>query len=124
MQKLLWIALAGGCGALARYGFHGGIERMHQSGFPWGTFCVNMAGCLLFGAFWSVAESRMNISPELRAAVLVGFMGAFTTFSTYAFETSGLLRDGQWALAAGNFAAHNIVGIAGLFLGLALGRLV
>ena len=88
-----------------------------------GTFAVNMTGCLLFGVIWSMAEERLVISGETRAIFLVGFMGAFTTFSTFMFESSALLRDSQWALAFGNIALQNVVGIAALFIGLAIGRL-
>lgn len=123
-MKILLIALAGGIGSLARYWLSGLVQRASGGEFPWGTFAVNMAGCLLFGVVWSVAEERMLISPEARSVALVGFMGAFTTYSTYTFETTQLLRDSEWALAIGNIALQNITGVVFLLLGLAIGRLV
>ncbi len=124
LQKLVLIAVAGGLGTLARYGLAGLVQRAVDGAFPWGTVAVNLLGCFLFGTLWSVMESRVSIGGEARAMILVGFMGAFTTFSTFAFETAQMLREAQWLLAAGNMAVQNLVGIAALLLGLALGRLV
>ena len=122
LQKLLLIAVAGGLGALARYGLAGLVQRITNGEFPWGTAVVNVTGCLLFGVLWAVmVESRLSISGETRAIILVGFMGSFTTFSTFAFETSQMLRDAQWLWAAVNVAGHNVAGIVALFLGLAIG---
>jgi CrcB protein len=90
----------------------------------WRTLTVNCLGCFLFGFLWSLAEERLIISGETRFVALTGFMGAFTTFSTFAFETSEQLRDAEWLMAGGNLAAHNLVGIALLILGIAVGRWV
>ncbi len=124
LQKLLLIAAAGAVGTLARYGLSGVVQRFTNSELPWGTVAVNLLGCLVFGTFWSLMESRLSISGETRTIILVGFMGAFTTFSTFAFETTQMLRDSQWLWAAGNLTVQNFVGIAALFLGLAIGRLL
>jgi CrcB protein len=83
---------------------------------------VNVSGCLFFGFVWTLAEDRMLISPRTRFVVLTGFMGAFTTFSTFAFETSQMIADSEWNRAAGNLALHNFLGLAAIFLGFALGR--
>ena len=122
--KLAWLAALGALGTLARYGLGGAVQHLHESGFPWGTLAVNTLGCFLFGLVWTLAEERLVISGETRAVVLIGFMGAFTTFSTYAFETAAMLRDAAWLPAAGNVLAHNGLGIAGFFLGVALGRVL
>jgi fluoride exporter len=124
MTKLLWLALAGVGGTLARYGLSGWVQRNAGAWFPWGTFAVNLAGCFLFGLIWSFSENRTAISAEIRTVILLGFLGAFTTFSSFAFETSQLIRDGQWMAAALNVTGQNVLGIAGLFVGLALGRSV
>ena len=123
-QKLFLIALAGACGTLARYGLSGLVQRYSGAGFPWGTLAVNSAGCLLFAFVWSLAEQRGVISAQTRTVVLVGFMGAFTTFSTYMFESGQMLRDSQWWLTAGNFAAQNGLGLLGLYGGMALAKLI
>ena len=111
-QKLAGLALAGACGTLLRYGLAGVAQRATDSGFPWGTLVVNAAGCFLAGAFWSYAQDRANVSGEMRTIVLVGFLGAFTTFSAFMLETSGLMRDAQWTPALGNALLQNVVGVS------------
>jgi CrcB protein len=121
-QRLALLAAAGAAGTLARYGLAGLTQRLFASSFPWGTFAVNAAGCLAFGLVWALAEDRMLISGATRLIVLVGFMGAFTTFSTFAFETGQMLDDSQWLLAAGNLLLHNVTGVALVLLGIAIGK--
>lgn len=120
-MKLLLLALAGAAGTLARYGLSNLVQRHSGLAFPWGTFAVNMAGCLAFGLLWSVFESRADVSREARAIVLVGFLGGFTTFSSFAFEAAGLIRSGAWWAAFGHIAGQNALGVAFVFLGLYLG---
>lgn len=122
MQKLLLIALAGSIGTLARYGLSGFVQSLCGKVFPWGTVAVNLLGCLLFGLIWSALEERWPTSGETRMIILVGFMGAFTTFSTFVFEAEELLRDAEWLPALGYFAIHNIGGLVALLVGLTLGR--
>lgn len=124
MEKLIWIAAAGGLGSLSRYGLAGLVHRFAGPGFPWGTFVVNALGCLLFGAVWGLVETRAPFGPTVRAMVLTGFMGAFTTFSTFIFESAELMRGGQHAAAFLNIAGQNLTGLACLFLGLALAHAV
>jgi len=124
MQKLLLIAVAGGLGALSRYGLAGLIQRWTDSMFPWGTAAVNVIGCFLFGLLWVAMEERFALSSETRVIVLTGFMGAFTTFSTYMFETQQLLEDSQYLAAFGNLGFQNLVGLIAVILGLTLGKLI
>ncbi len=124
-MKILFIAIAGAVGTLTRYYLGGFVQRLSgSSAFPWGTFSVNMLGCLLFGFIWTLAEERFVISPQARTIILVGFMGALTTFSTFIFDTGSLLRGSQLALAIGNIAVQNVTGLIFLFLGIAAGRLI
>ena len=122
--KILAVGLFGALGALARFGVYGIVRQMGWHGFPWATFAVNMLGCLLFGAFVSVAEHRIEFSEVTKLAILVGFMGSFTTFSTFALDGSALLREGNYGLAALYLGGQNVLGIAFIFLGLYLGRYV
>lgn len=122
--KLLILAVAGACGTLARYGMAGVAQRLGGDWFPWGTFAVNVFGCLLFGLVYALAEDRVLISGQTRFFVLVGFMGAFTTFSTFIFESGDLLRDGQMWRAFANLGGQAALGLTALFVGLVLGRLV
>jgi CrcB protein len=121
-QKMAWLTVAGAIGTLCRYGLGGWVQRLIPTAFPWGTLAVNATGCFLFGIVWSLAEQRMLISGQTRLILLVGFMGAFTTFSTFAFETSQMLDDGEWLLAAGNLLLQNISGVILVLAGIALGR--
>ena len=122
--KIFLIAISGAVGTLARFGLSGLVQASYKGNLPLGTFVVNMIGCLLFGFIWTISEEKLAISGEARLIILVGFMGAFTTFSTFAFETTALIRDSQWLMAAGNILAQNIIGIVFLFIGIALGRLL
>lgn len=123
MQKLLLIGLAGALGALARYSLGGLVQRFTGATFPWGTFVVNIIGAFLFGLIWSLVEQRLVISVEARVIILSGFLGAFTTFSSFMFETSSLIGEAQWGLALLNVGGQIVLGLAAMFLGLAAGRL-
>jgi CrcB protein len=122
MQKLMLIGLAGAFGALARYGLGGLVQRFTGVTFPWGTFVVNILGAFLFGLIWSLVEQRLVISVETRVIILSGFLGAFTTFSSFMFETSSLIGEAQWGLAVLNVGGQIVLGLAAMFLGLATGR--
>lgn len=122
MQKLLLIGLAGAFGAVARYGLGGLVQRYSGATFPWGTFVVNIMGAFLFGLIWSLVEQRLVISVETRVIILSGFLGAFTTFSSFMFETSSLIGEAQWGLALLNVGGQVVLGLAAMFLGLAAGR--
>ena len=123
VQQFVLLALAGGLGALARYGLAGVASRYYGPGFPWGTFLVNAAGCFLFGVVWSLAEERVMMDANTQAIVLTGFMGAFTTFSTFIFETGELIRTEQWLLAFGNLGGKLLAGLLFLFAGISVGRI-
>ncbi len=121
--KLLLLATAGALGTLARYGTGLLVERHATGFFPWPTLTVNMIGCFFFGAFYAFAEERTGWIGETRVIVLTGFMGAFTTYSTFAFDTANFLRESQWLLAAANILTQNILGVALLLLGVFIGKL-
>jgi len=122
LKELVLLALAGAAGAVARYGLSGAVQNVCGDRFQWGTLAVNAIGCFLFGLVWALAEDRLVISGQTRIIVLVGFMGSFTTFSTFAFETSRYINDSQWSLAAANLVGHNLLGLLCVLLGLAAGR--
>lgn len=122
IERMIWIGLAGALGTVARHGLSGAVQRLSGAGFPWGTLAVNVIGCFLFGLVWSLVESRPAVSAEMRSLIFIGFLGAFTTFSSFTYETSELVRGAQWLAAAGNVLAQNGLGLVALFGGLALGR--
>ena len=121
-QKLLCIAGAGALGTLSRYGLAGFVQRIAGAGFPWGTVTVNVVGCFLFGLVWTLGGERMIISAEARTIILTGFMGAFTTFSTFISETGQLATGAQWWVAFGNITLQVSVGLALFFIGAAVAR--
>lgn len=121
---MLILGAAGAIGTLTRYGLGLFVERHATGVFPWPTFIVNMAGCFLFGLFYAMAEERLSWQGDVRIFVLTGFMGSFTTFFAFAFQTNTLIRDAQWILAAANFIGHNVLGVGFLVLGLVLGKVV
>ena len=115
---------SGWVGSLGTVGLGGLVQRWCGSELPIGTIVVNLTECLAFGFVWTLADERLIISGETRFIILTGFMGAFTTFSTFAFETSGLLPDAEWRYAAGNVLGHNVLGVAGVIGGMALGKVL
>ncbi len=124
MEKIFLIALTGALGASARYWLSGAVYSLMGQGFPWGTAVVNVLGCFLFGLVWVLAEERSIIPAHLRIIILVGFMGSFTTFSTYVFESNALVQDAQWFKLGLNLLGQNIAGFAALYLGYATGRVL
>ncbi|WP_229596875.1 fluoride efflux transporter CrcB [Pseudodesulfovibrio sediminis] len=124
MTKILYISIGGAAGSLSRYWLSGVAQRLGGESFPFGTFAVNMAGCLLFGAVWGFFENRILAGSELRLLILTGFMGAFTTFSTYMFETAELVKYGQMLAAMINVVGQSLVGLALVLTGMALGKLL
>lgn len=123
-QKLFWLAVAGACGSMARYGLGGLVQGGVRSGFPWGTLAVNALGCFAFGVVWSLAQQRLAISPELRTIILVGFLGSFTTFSAFIFETEQMFERAEWLMAGANVVLELFAGFAAYLLGAGLARLI
>ena len=115
------VGLGGFLGALARFGISGLVHRrLPEATFPYGTLVVNLVGCLLAGVIAGLAESRQLLGPEIRAFILIGVLGAFTTFSTFGHETVALMRGGEHLRALANAAIHVLLGIALVWLGYAM----
>lgn len=110
MSRLFLLAAGGAAGTLARYGVSVWADRAARGVFPAGTMAVNLAGCFLIGALWALFE-RSLISPGQRLFLMTGFLGGFTTFSTFGLETFSLMRDGEYWAAALNAAVNNIAGV-------------
>ena len=124
MRTGVGIAVAGMFGALARYGLEGAVSRRTGGQFPWGTFVVNITGAFVLGFLFTVLTERFRVSPWLRTSLTVGFLGAYTTFSTLSFETYRLIEDGAVWLAAANGLGSLVAGIGAVYLGVVLGRVV
>ena len=122
MNKVLMLAMAGAFGTVARYGMSTIVNSRTESDFPLGTLVVNIVGCFLAGLFVSLGEGRFHLSEETRAIILIGFMGAFTTFSAFILDTHSLAKDSEIPRALANFFLQNTVGFLMLFVGLRLGK--
>ena len=123
MREILFIGFAGALGALSRYGLSNLANRFISAGFPWGTLVVNVVGCFLIGYVMHVSLTTDLVPAAWRVAITIGFLGGLTTFSTFSYETVGLLTDGAWLLAFGNMAANLVLGISATLLGWGFGRL-
>jgi CrcB protein len=110
MLRFFLLAAGGAAGTLARYGVSVWADRAARGVFPAGTMAVNLAGCFLIGAVWALFE-RSLVSPGQRLFLMTGFLGGFTTFSTFGLETFSLLRDGQYWAALASAAANNLLGL-------------
>lgn len=122
--QLIALACAGAAGTLARYGLTIAIDSrlLHDGKHPlYGTLLSNALGCLLFGVVLAYLTARSMDDHPMRLIILTGFMGAFTTFSTYAYLSADLGSKGQWLLAGGHILAHNVIGIALFVAGAAIG---
>jgi CrcB protein len=115
---LLLIALGGAAGSLLRYLVGGTVQRWSASGFPVGTLFVNIVGCFLIGVFVRFLL-HMQTSSGMRALLIVGFCGGFTTFSTFSIETAGLIEGGEYARAATYIAGSVLLCVVATFAGMA-----
>jgi fluoride exporter len=118
------IAVAGALGALSRYGLEGAISRRSPGAFPLGTFVINITGAFVLGVVFTVATERMLVAPWLRTSATVGFLGAYTTFSTLMFESYRLASDRALGLAALNVLGSCAAGLVAVYLGVVLGRVL
>lgn len=124
MRTLIALGIAGAFGALARYGVEGWVSQRAGSAFPWGTFVVNISGAFLLGFLFTLLTERLALAPWLRSAVTIGFLGAYTTFSTLCFETFRLAEDGEILVALANMLGSVTAGFVAVYLGVVLGRAV
>jgi CrcB protein len=118
----LAVMLGGALGALARYGLDRFIEHRAFSIFPWSTFVVNVAGCFLAGAVVAALVDRHHLPASLRVGLVVGFLGAYTTFSTFAQETVDLAKTHDYLVAVVNATASVAVGLAAVAAGTVVGK--
>lgn len=118
----LWVALGGAIGACARYATNVAALRLFPAAFPWGTFIINAVGCLCFGIVAGLAISRGLFGPAGRVFLLVGVLGGFTTFSSFAFESVELVQAGNTGAALANLSGQVLIGTFAVWLGLLLTR--
>lgn len=122
MNRYVMIALGGAAGALARYQIAALIQTRLPLGFPWGTFVVNVTGCLVMGLAMVLLTDRLVANPNWRYLIPIGFIGAYTTFSTFEFETFQAITEGGWLIGAANVAGSVVAGYAAVWIGAIIGR--
>jgi CrcB protein len=123
MQRLIYIALAGGVGTLLRYWLSEWTARRFGETFPTGTLIVNLLGCFLAGLLFYLMFDRDLVSPAIRTVVLIGLLGGFTTFSSFGLQTFTLLREGEMGLALINIAISNVGGLMMVWVGYSLAKI-
>lgn len=124
MPKIAALGAGSLAGGFARYYLAGFIYRLLGTSFPYGTLVVNLIGCFLIGFLATLAEEKFLLEPNARLLLMVGFCGAFTTFSTFMLETANLMKDGQTFQAFLNLLASVILGFLVFRLGVFLGELI
>jgi CrcB protein len=126
VQKIAWVGLGGFCGANARYWVGGWIQARWGTEFPWSTFVINITGSFILGLFVTLVTERFvipNVLP-LRLLIAIGFVGAYTTFSTFEYETLTLVTTSAWVRAFGNAFGSLFAGFLSVWLGVLLARIL
>ncbi len=124
MKTAIGIGIAGAAGALARYAVDGLVSKRTGGGFPWGTLAVNVTGSFLVGVLFVLLAERFMVAPWIRSSLLIGFIGAYTTFSTLSLETFRLFQDGAHMLALANSLGSLVAGLLAVYGGIMVGRAV
>jgi CrcB protein len=120
-MNLLLLAVFGALGTLARYGLQGAVQNRTGPGFPTGTLLVNLSGCFLMACMARYAFDHLWIPPQMRTSMLIGFFGAFTTYSSFSWEAVRMLEDGDWLRGAAYIGSMLICGFGATALGIYMG---
>ena len=123
-MNILIIGLGGFVGAVSRYGLALWIGQRWGRSFPLGTFVVNVSGSFLIGLLMTLMAEKFAMNPQWRLLLVVGFLGAYTTFSTFEYETGALLKDGEWLFAMLNIVLSVVAGFIALKLGELIAKII
>ncbi|MGK0290313.1 MAG: CrcB protein [bacterium] len=124
MMPALWVALGGASGATLRFVVSSAVQKQFpQSNFPFGTFTVNILGCLIIGILAGISEQKQLLSNEMRMLLITGVLGGFTTFSSFGLESFQLLKTAQLTTAFANLFLHLLLGLLAVWLGGQIARL-
>jgi len=124
VEKILWISIGAVLGANLRYWVGDWAAQRFGSGFPYGTMLVNLTGSFLLGLLVSLTLEHFIIDPRLRILLTIGFLGSYTTFSTFAYESVTLISQGQWGLGIFNLLGSSVLGALFAVLGIWLGKIL
>lgn len=122
LHPMLLVAIGGACGAMMRYALAAAVNRWTQSLFPFGTLVVNVLGCLIIGYIMMSLPRTGEWRESLRLLLVTGMLGGFTTFSSFSWETVGLIEEGRVAYALGNVALSLALCLLATFAGIWLAR--
>jgi len=123
-MPFILIGLGGFAGAISRYVVDGFVSDRTAGAFPWGTLVVNATGSFLLGLLFAMTTERAILPADIRGPVMIGFIGAYTTFSTYMLESWRLVESGSYGPAMANLAGSIVVGLVAVFAGLVIGRAI
>jgi fluoride exporter len=124
LQKYVWIAIGGALGSIARYWVGSTVSGRLGSKFPYGTFVINLTACVIIGFVLTYLGRRADVNASWRFMIPVGFIGAYSTFSTYEWETLSTLRSGAFLLAALYALGSLLLGLIGVWAGSLLAELL
>lgn len=124
LERFLLISIGAILGANARYWVGDTVAQRFGASFPWGTLIINLTGSLVIGVFLTLTTERFLVDPRWRTFFAIGFLGAYTTFSTYAYESVNLILTGQWLLGLLNLLGSTFLGALATVAGILLGRWV
>jgi len=122
--KYIMVGIGGFLGAIARFWVGGYVYERMGTKFPYGTFVINVSGSFVIGLVMSILTERTHLHPNWRYLIPIGFIGAYTTFSTFEYETLAAARDGAWVVALANVVLSVAFGFVGVWLGMVAGRSV
>ena len=123
-MTLVLLALGGAAGTITRYALSGWVSELTGDRLPWGTFIVNVSGSFALGVLFALSIDRAILPPEVRVPLMIGFLGAYTTFSTLMLESWRLVEEGAMLAAVANVVGSSLVGLLALVGGLAVGRML
>ena len=123
-MKYLWVGFGGALGSVARYLVGLLVYERMGTRFPYGTFVINISGCFVIGMLLTVLDGRLDLSPAWREAMAIGFVGAFTTFSTFEYETLRAVQHGQAITAVTYVVSSVVLGFGAVWAGASLGKVL
>jgi CrcB protein len=121
---LFLIGLGGFAGAITRYLVDGVVADRTGGGFPWGTLVINVSGSFILGLLFAMSTERAILPADIRGPLMIGFIGAYTTFSTFMLESWRLIESGAWAPAIANLGGSVALGLVAVVAGMTLGRAI
>ena len=123
-MPLILIGLGGFAGAIARYLVDGAVADRTGGGFPWGTLVINTTGSFVLGLLFALTAERAILPADIRGPLMIGFLGAYTTFSTWMLESWGLIESGSYVAALANLGGSVVIGLVAVAAGLIIGRAI